>query len=105
MRAFSRALRLNNSSSFLRSTSCLPLPQVPSRFHGEYERKAPTSENAVNIVIIDRKGVTHEVQGKVGDNLLYLMHTFQEKDPKLYLEGDTHTHFSLSLSQHTPITY
>jgi hypothetical protein len=30
----------------------------------------------------------HSLQGKVGDNLLYLMHAIQERKPELFLEGE-----------------
>ena len=31
----------------------------------------------VNIVVVDRDGVRHEVKGKVGDNVLYLAHRYE----------------------------
>ncbi|XP_068139894.1 adrenodoxin-like protein 1, mitochondrial [Drosophila tropicalis] len=48
-----------------------------SRFlqHGEYEWQDPKSaEEIVNIIYIDKDGKRFKVQGKVGDNVLYLAH-------------------------------
>ncbi|XP_064385853.1 adrenodoxin-like protein 1, mitochondrial [Halichondria panicea] len=43
--------------------------------HGEYEWEDPKSpEDIVNITYVDRDGQRLEIQGKVGDNALYLAH-------------------------------
>lgn len=43
--------------------------------HGEYEWEDPkTKEEIVNVTYIDKDGKKHPVQGKVGDNVLYLAH-------------------------------
>jgi ferredoxin len=56
--------------------------------HGAYERKPPSDPSqAMKITIVDRDGEEHLVDCKVGDNILQLMRIFQERDPKLYLEG------------------
>lgn len=41
----------------------------------------------MKITIVDRDSVSHQVDCKVGDNVLQLMRIFQESNPKLYLEG------------------
>jgi ferredoxin len=41
----------------------------------------------MTITIVDREGTSHNMPCKVGDNVLQLMRIFQEKNPKLYLEG------------------
>ena len=65
-----------------------PISCSPILLHGSFERAAPKSpEDIVNINVIDRKAKKHALQGKVGDNLLYLMHKFQEDDPDMLLEG------------------
>ncbi|GAB5370238.1 hypothetical protein AAMO2058_001475100 [Amorphochlora amoebiformis] len=56
--------------------------------HGSREKQPASSpEEVVRFSVVDRDGVTHQVQGKIGDNLLYLFHHFQESSDKLYLEG------------------
>jgi ferredoxin len=56
--------------------------------HGAYERKPPADPSqAMKITIIDREGTPNVVDCKVGDNILQLMRIFQERNPKLYLEG------------------
>lgn len=56
--------------------------------HGDYEKEdAKSPEEIVWVNVTDREGGHHKIKGKVGDNLLYLMHRFQEQNPKLYLEG------------------
>lgn len=56
--------------------------------HGSFEKQPPKNpEDVVNINVVDRKGQKHELKGKVGDNLLYLMHKFQEDNSDLMLEG------------------
>ncbi|XP_023168021.1 adrenodoxin-like protein 1, mitochondrial [Drosophila hydei] len=43
--------------------------------HGEYEWKDPKSpDEIVNITYVDKDGKRTKVQGKVGDNVLYLAH-------------------------------
>ncbi|KAH8286173.1 hypothetical protein KR054_003579 [Drosophila jambulina] len=47
---------------------------IPRR-HGEYEWQDPKSpEEIVNITYVDKDGKRTKVQGKVGDNVLYLAH-------------------------------
>lgn len=62
-----------------------PLNPIPNRplytqtavQHGEYERQDPKSpDEIVNIVFIDKDGTRQNIQGKVGDNLLYLAHRY-----------------------------
>mmetsp|Transcript_42573 Transcript_42573/g.69212 ORF Transcript_42573/g.69212 Transcript_42573/m.69212 type:complete len:206 (+) Transcript_42573:8-625(+) len=56
--------------------------------HGSFERQPPSSpDEVVGFTVVDREGKIHSMKGKVGDNLLYLFHHFQESDEKLYLEG------------------
>jgi len=56
--------------------------------HGGYERLPPKSpEEAMQITIVDRKGVRHKVDCKVGDNILYLCKVLHEKNEALFLEG------------------
>ncbi|KAL5487198.1 hypothetical protein EMCRGX_G019773 [Ephydatia muelleri] len=46
--------------------------------HGEYEWKDPKSpDEIVNVTFIDKEGQTHQVKGKVGDNVLYLAHRYE----------------------------
>ncbi|KAK4302851.1 hypothetical protein Pmani_025106 [Petrolisthes manimaculis] len=45
--------------------------------HGDYEWQDPkTEEEVVNITFIDRSGQKVPVQGKIGDNVLYLAHRY-----------------------------
>ncbi|XP_052257375.1 adrenodoxin-like protein 1, mitochondrial [Dreissena polymorpha] len=45
--------------------------------HGEYEYKDPASEeDIVNITYVDKSGKRIPVQGKVGDNVMYLAHRY-----------------------------
>ena len=56
--------------------------------HGSFERQDPKDPaDIVKFKIIDREGTCHDVRGKVGDNLLYLCHRFQDEDTRLMLEG------------------
>ena len=56
--------------------------------HGSFERKeAASPEDVVMINVVDRNQKKHLLKGKVGDNLLYLMHKFQDEDKDLMLEG------------------
>nr|XP_022314766.1 adrenodoxin-like protein, mitochondrial [Crassostrea virginica] len=46
-------------------------------FHGEYEMQDPKSpDEVVNIIYIDKTGKHVPIQGKVGDNVLYLAHRY-----------------------------
>nr|XP_023020729.1 adrenodoxin-like protein, mitochondrial [Leptinotarsa decemlineata]XP_023020730.1 adrenodoxin-like protein, mitochondrial [Leptinotarsa decemlineata]XP_023020731.1 adrenodoxin-like protein, mitochondrial [Leptinotarsa decemlineata] len=48
------------------------------RFSGEYEWQDPKSQDeVVNIIVISKDGERIPIQGKVGDNLLYLAHRYQ----------------------------
>jgi len=43
--------------------------------HGDYEWEQPKSpEDIVNMTYIDRDNIEHRIQGKVGDNVLFLAH-------------------------------
>lgn len=44
---------------------------VPKRAHGN---KSNPNARTVNVVMIDRNGLEHKVEGKVGDNVMYLAH-------------------------------
>jgi ferredoxin len=45
-------------------------------------------KDVVRVVVVDREGVRHNMQGKVGDNLLYLAHRWRhEGHDALALEG------------------
>ncbi|EDV97645.1 adrenodoxin-like protein 1, mitochondrial [Drosophila grimshawi] len=59
--------QLNTVSKGLHTTKLLQ--------HGEYEWKDPKSpDEIVNITYVDKDGKRIKVQGKVGDNVLYLAH-------------------------------
>ena len=56
--------------------------------HGDFEHEdAKSPEDVVRVVINDRQGVRHEVEGKVGDNLLYVFHKWRRDNDALALEG------------------
>ena len=58
--------------------------------HGSFEWKDPASpEDVVRFAIVDRNNDRHDVQGKVGDNLLYLAHRLRQSGecPEVALEG------------------
>ena len=60
----------------------------PSLFHGDFEWEDPkTPEEVVRLTVIDREGQSHSVQGKVGDNLLYLSHRWRRSNEACALEG------------------
>ncbi|EDV22350.1 uncharacterized protein TRIADDRAFT_58858 [Trichoplax adhaerens] len=45
--------------------------------HGEYEMQDPTSpDEIVNVTFITRDGEKKPIQGKIGDNILYLAHRY-----------------------------
>mmetsp|Transcript_23031 Transcript_23031/g.50404 ORF Transcript_23031/g.50404 Transcript_23031/m.50404 type:complete len:207 (+) Transcript_23031:176-796(+) len=72
--------RPGNGLRSLRSTA-------PSQ-HGEYEMQdAKSPDEVVRVVFIARDGSRHEINGKVGDNLLYLAHRYQKENAALALEG------------------
>ncbi|ALC44987.1 Fdxh [Drosophila busckii] len=51
------------------------LHSTPWLRHGEYEWQDPKSpDEIVNITYVDKDGKRFKVQGKVGDNVLYLAH-------------------------------
>lgn len=37
----------------------------------------PILQSSVNVTFIDKEGQTHQVKGKVGDNVLYLAHRYE----------------------------
>ena len=56
--------------------------------HGDFEWKDPaTPEEVVRIFVVTRDGERHQLNGKVGDNLLYLTHRWRKQIPELALEG------------------
>ena len=64
------------------------LHAAPCCRHGEFEWRDPTDPSeVVNITVVARDGSRHAVAGKVGDNLLYLAHRWQQQEPALALEG------------------
>ena len=64
-----------------------------ARAHGDYEWEDPKSpEDVVPFTIIARDGSRHEVAGKVGDNLLYLMHRIAKSHKTLTLEVGAASH-------------
>lgn len=43
--------------------------------HGDYEWEEPKSpDDIVNITYVDRDNIEHPIQGKIGDNVLFLAH-------------------------------
>lgn len=92
-RLTARAIRLSSAVQ-LRWTRT-HLPSLARSFHaskqlqhGSFERQDPSDPaDIVRFKVIDRNSVTHEVRGKVGDNLMYLMHRFQDDNKDLMLEG------------------
>ncbi|BFF98065.1 adrenodoxin-like protein 1 mitochondrial [Drosophila madeirensis] len=58
-----------------RLTPIKALHTTPWLRHGEYEWQDPKSpDEIVNITYVDKDGKRTKVQGKVGDNVLYLAH-------------------------------
>mmetsp|Transcript_5061 Transcript_5061/g.9874 ORF Transcript_5061/g.9874 Transcript_5061/m.9874 type:complete len:186 (-) Transcript_5061:131-688(-) len=58
------------------------------RLHGEYEMEDPSSpEELVRVNFVGRDGSRHLINGKVGDNLMYLAHRYQHDNPAVALEG------------------
>ena len=55
--------------------------------HSFEAKPAENPEDVVNITFIDREENKHAIKGKVGDNLMYLAHAYQDKLPAIYLEG------------------
>mmetsp|Transcript_6955 Transcript_6955/g.15231 ORF Transcript_6955/g.15231 Transcript_6955/m.15231 type:complete len:174 (-) Transcript_6955:404-925(-) len=56
--------------------------------HGEFEWQEPRSpEEVVRVNIVTRDGAQQTINGKIGDNLLYLAHRYQKANPALALEG------------------
>ena len=56
--------------------------------HGHFEWEDPKStDEVVRLTIICREGKRHEMQGKVGDNLLYLSHRWRQANESIALEG------------------
>ena len=41
----------------------------------------------VRLNIVSRDGSRHQINGKVGDNLMYLAHRYQDENPHILLEG------------------
>merc|ERR1712087_878490 len=64
------------------------LHSSPTCRHGDFEWEDPTSpDEVVRVNVVTRDGGQHTMNGKVGDNLLYLTHRFQKANPALALEG------------------
>lgn len=71
--------RLGDRASLHAAAVCL---------HGEFEWEDPASpDEVVRVNIVARDGSQHTINGKIGDNLLYLAHRFQKDNPALALEG------------------
>lgn len=61
---------------------------TPASLHGDYEMQDPASpEDVVRVNFVSRDGSRHQVNGKVGDNLMYLAHRYQDDNPAVALEG------------------
>ena len=61
---------------------------TPPRLHGEFEMQDPsTPEDVVYVTFVARDGGKHVINGKVGDNLMYLAHRYQHDNPAVALEG------------------
>ena len=57
------------------SSSCRALSSSTRLCHGDYEWEAPKSPaDIVNITYIDRDNIEHDIEGKIGDNVLFLAH-------------------------------
>ena len=55
---------------------------------GAFELTDPAPpEEVVRIFVVTRDGERHQLNGKVGDNLLYLTHRWRKQIPELALEG------------------
>jgi ferredoxin len=65
------------------------LRTTPRALHGDFEWEEPSSpDEVVRIFVVTRDGERHAVQGKVGDNLLYVFHKWRhDVNPSLALEG------------------
>ena len=95
MHGFLRVSRRAAASSTLlrRPTTFAKLPVRQFRSsrpteHGDYEWQDPASpEDVVRFSVVGRDGRQHEVAGKVGDNVLYLMHRLRQSNDELALEG------------------
>ena len=92
MRAFPRIL-LRRSNLALRSTSVgvgsrRSFGATARALHGEFEHQPPSSpDEIVRVTFISRDGSKHTIDGKVGDNLMYLAHVHQDHNPAVALEG------------------
>ena len=61
---------------------------TPRRLHGEFEMEDPSDpDDIVRLNFVSRDGSRHQIKGKVGDNLMYLAHRFQDENPHITLEG------------------
>ena len=61
---------------------------TPPRLHGEFEMQDPSDPaDIVRLNIVSRDGSRHQINGKVGDNLMYLAHRYQDENPHILLEG------------------
>ena len=61
---------------------------TPRALHGEFEHQPPSSpDEIVRVTFISRDGSKHAIDGKVGDNLMYLAHVHQDDNPAVALEG------------------
>lgn len=67
--------RLNNSVRIFKTFQLRKIKTSPLILHGDYEYEPPKSkEDIVNVTYVDKDGNKKQVQGKVGDNLMYLAH-------------------------------
>ena len=65
-----------------------PFGATPPRLHGEFEMQDPSDPaDIVRLNIVSRDGSRHQINGKVGDNLMYLAHRYQDENPHIFLEG------------------
>lgn len=55
--------------------------------HGGGDDDDRVNRATVSFVVVDREGVSHNISGKEGDNLLYLAHRLQHDNPAIAIEG------------------
>ncbi|KAJ8921637.1 hypothetical protein NQ315_010546 [Exocentrus adspersus] len=79
LKRFAHVVKYVNNSGLFGNTNILRSFNTSlCRRHGEYEWQDPKSENEiVNVVFIDKSGKRTCIQGKIGDNLLYLAHRYE----------------------------
>lgn len=86
-------LRLGGAAAALAARRTLPRRALSFRAtnvlaHGDFEWEEPRSpDEVVRVSVVTRDGSRHEMQGKEGDNLLYVFHRWRTLNPELSLEG------------------